>query len=285
MSESLINLVEKSVRDVRWLYLGAMIVLFVFINVQIPTTARPTEMTIDFYNIVVAAKPGDVCIVQGTLMAWQSQVYLMNRQNSIKYWVDHGVVVVWVCGAATQSWDILWAKDVFGVPWDQDLQSHPDYGKKFIIVPSTWDSPYVTSLNFRGSGDRDIFGTSFDLLPGVAKVTIKNVYAVIASSLGGDYTVAYGRVGIKCLATGCSGALCVAATYYGVGLIKGVLVGVKGGMEFDQMLGLKDTLAFKVGPAFSALSAYVFATVIVINVVNYYSVVRRKRPLAMRYEE
>lgn len=290
MSETIFNYFEKILKDVRWIYLGLFIILFITINIQVSIPARPTQMTIDYYNIVVGDRQGrNVAVMNNALLVWQAQEYQLNRESTIKYWATHGCCVVWVTGADTQAWDILWAKDVFGIPYDQDINTDPRYGVQFVLVPSTWDNAYVTVENFRGGGDRDLFGTSFSNLPGVANAkTGRDVYAYVGAITGGDYTVAYHRYGSHVLSTGCSGSMSVCAAWYGSKIVEGILLGLKGGIEMDQLLGgtyATQSKGQQSSFAFSAIGLYILAIVLAVNIVSYYSVQRRKRPLSMRARE
>ena len=290
MSEQIFRFFEKILKDVRWIYLGLFIVLFVTIQIPIVVPARPTQMTIDFYNIVVGDRGGrNIVVMNNALLVWQAQNYQLNRESTMRYWATHGVCIVWVVGADTQAWDVLWAKDVFGIPYEQDINKDPRYGTQFILVPPTWDNPYVTVANFRGGGDRDLWGTSFDLLPGVAYAKDGNdVYAYIGAITGGDWTVAYKRYGGHPLSTGDSGSLSVCASWYGSKVVEGILLGLKGGIEMDQLLGGEYAVNSKGAQgsfSFSTIGFYLLSVVILCNVVSWYSTRVRGRPLSLRAEE
>lgn len=289
MSETIFRFFEKIMKDVRWIYLGLFIVLFVTIQIPATIPARPTAMTQDFYDIVVGDRGGrNIVVMNNALLVWQAQEYQLNRESTMKYWVSHNVCIVWVVGADTQAWDVLWAKDVFGIPYEQDINKDPRYGVQFILVPPTWDNPYVTVANFRGGGDRDLWGTSFNNLPGVANA--KNgydVYAYMGAITGGDWTVAYRRYGGHILSTGDSGSLSVCASWYGSNVVEGILLGLKGGIEMDQLLGgvyATQSKGAQGSFSFSAIGFYLFATVIIVNIVSWYSTKKRGRPLSLRAE-
>lgn len=279
---------EKALQDYRWLYLGFFIVCTISSRMTVSLVPQVTDMTQSYYNVVTAAKPGDIVVVETIMPANWGQAIYMNRYTTIRYWFDKGCVVVCVLGSTSQPYDLLWVKDIFGIPYAENVQDQPYYGKKLVVMPYTFSQGtsaiYLLSTNFRGPAANDLFGNPLSTLPGVANAkTGADIYAYIGSPLGGDYCVALGRVGTNCITTGDSGALCVASTYFGTGLLKGVLLGAKGGMEFDTMLGLgTNTLSFQAGTMFVALSLYVVVSVIVVNIINAYSMQVKKRPLSLR---
>jgi len=136
---------------------------------------------------------------------------------------------VWIPGAGSQAFDLLYVKRQYGIPVDQAINTFPGYGKLFEVLPYAWNNPYANAANFRSAGSYDVFGTSFDNLPGIKNVkTGKDIYAYIGSALGGDYCIAFGTAyGVKCIAGGDGGAMAVQSSWYGVGLLQGVLIGTK----------------------------------------------------------
>lgn len=286
---SVIKVFEKALIDVRWIYLGGFIILFLFVKVHVPIVARPTEMTMGFYNVVMSCKPGDIIMADCLFLRpiW-GQVIEMNRGSTYQYLYNHGCKLIFLTIAGTYSFDVLWVKELLNIPLNVPLNQAPGYGTDFVIMDPTFTANYyLIAGNWRAGGTTDLFGTSFDNLPLLKNIKDgTQIYATVQSALGADEAIAFGRVGVKCIATGCSGAMTVGATYYGVGYFKGLLIGIKGGMEMDQLLGLgTDTKAFRGGVVFTAIATYSLVCVLVFNAVNYYSMRVRKRGLSMRRAE
>jgi len=280
---------EAVLKDPRWLYLGAFIVLFASATMTLPITPRPTEMTIGFYNVVTSAQPGN--IFMGAVIAawpiWAEQVE-MNLPSTYQYLYNKGVNIIFLPSSATFNFELIMIAQWLGFPTNIPLNKVTGYGTRFVVMDPNWAlSPYVTSVNFRGVGSYDIFGTSFDSLPLLKNIKDgTQIYGYIGSALGGDWCVAYGRTNTKCIAVGCAGAITVAGTYYATGLYKGVLLGAKGGMEMDYLLGFTSgTRAYRAGTAFAAVALYSLLCPLIFNLVNGYSMMTRKRPLSMRKEE
>ncbi len=143
------------------------------------------------------------------------------------------------------------------------------------------------AANIRSSSAYDLWGTSFDKLPLMQNLKSgSDIFAYVGSALGGDWCVAFGAKGTHCIATGCAGALTVAATYYGTGLFQGVLIGSKGGMEMDYMLNLPlgTTFADAAGLSFTAIAVWTFALIVGYNIVQGLSLRNRKKPLLVHKE-
>jgi hypothetical protein len=286
-----LDIIEKGLKEVRWLYLGFFIVLIIFTRVTIPTTARPTQMTIDYYNYLTKIKAGDVVVILAPLSGIWASAMEMNRWSTYKYLEQVGACVVWGLESATQPYGLLWVRQTYNIPTDIPINKDPRYGTLFVVcgpgLVATTSGVYLTAVDFRSSTrGYDIFGTSFDNLPGIKNVkTGADIALAITSTLGVDMAVAFGQQGVPVIATGDNGGLCVAATNYGSGLMKGVLLGSKGGMEMDTMLGYTGANA---GPAASAAvalaaeSVYLFSAVIFFNIAQLLSVRIKHRFLAIR---
>jgi len=289
----LFDLFEHGLQDPRWIYLGTFIILFSLATVSIPVTPRPTQMTIDFYNVVVAAQPGQTCICECLFPSpiW-GQVNEMTRTSTYQYWYNKGVNLIFVPSLQTRAYDMMWVKQVLGIPADEALNQAPGYGTRFVFMDPNWlttGTYYITAANLRASSAYDLWGTSFNSLPMMANLkTGKDIYAYVGSALGGDWCIAFGTAatGTKCIATGCAGALTVAATFYGTGLFKGVLIGAKGGQEMDYLLGkpLGTTFADAAGISDSAIAVWTFVCIVGFNIVNAWSYRVRKRPLTIHKE-
>jgi len=278
---------EGILKDPRWLYLGAFIILFTTATMTVPITPRPTEMTYGFYNVVTSVNAGET-ILGTTISMWPiwMEVLEMNLPSTYQYWWNKGVNIVFLTGGTTFNYELIWIAQTLGYPINIPLNQVPEYGTRFVIMDPGFMSAYVTSVNFRGTLSYDIYGTSFDNLPLVKNVKDGSSFKVyLGGALGGDWTIAFGRLGVKCIAAGCAGAITVAGTYYATGLYQGVLLGAKGGMEMDYLLGYTSgTKAFRAGTAFSAVALYALVCPLLFNLMNALSISSRKRGLSMRRE-
>lgn len=278
-------IIEKSLKDVRWFYVVLFIIMSIGAYIYIPLPARPTQMTIDYYNIISAAKPGQTVIITPDLGANVGQGVEMSRGSTITYLVNKGVRVILTSGASSFPYELLWYKEALGIPSDVDINQDPRYGQLFTVMASVWYSPYLIAANMRSTANYDLFGTNFDNIPMMKDLkTGKDIYAIVGSYLGGDFTVAFSRerTGTYCLTAADSGALAVAATYYGTGLLKGVLIGNKGAMEFESLIGLgsANTWARQTSTPFALIALYVFIAVLVVNIANQYSIRVKKKKLS-----
>jgi len=277
-------IIEKSLQDVRWFYVVLFIIMTLGAYVYIPLPARPTQMTIDYYNVIANAQPGDTVIITPDLGANVGQGVEMSRGSTITYLVNKGVHCILTSGASSFPYEILWYKESLGIPSDVEINEDPRYGELFCVMVSIWYSPYLIATNMRSTASYDLFGTSFDDLPMMKNLKDGfDIYAIVGSYLGGDFTVAFGqRTGTFCLTAADSGALAVAATYYGTGLLQGVLIGNKGAMEFESMIGLENvnTWARQTSTPFALISLYVFIAVLVVNITNQYKLRTKKKQLS-----
>jgi len=286
---NIFDMFETLLRDSRWLYLGLLIVLAISMTMYIPMTSRITKMTTDYYNVIEAAPPGAVMISEPNLNANWGQGVELTRGPTWKYWLAKGNIIVWPTTAAGQSYEILWYKQVLGVPDDYDLSKHPLYGIQFVILPASYPGNYYTwASNFRAGGEFDYYGNDFDDLPCIKNLKSgSDIYAYIGNPLGGDFTVAFTQKGTNCIAGSDGGGLSVASTYYGVGLLKGVLLGVKGANEYLVMIGA-DTSTYPNNWAVThrtpmlLTSVYILVASLLINLVNVISLMVRKKHLSIR---
>jgi len=281
----IIDIFETGLKEPRWVCLGFFIISLLFPLISIPINTPPTAMTTDYYNVVVSVEAGDVILFDGTQWTLAPGIAEFSRKIPINYWRQKGACVVWILGPTSQGYDLLFVKRMYDIPEDADISKHPDYGKLFVIMPGTWaTNPYLLAANFRGAGSYDIFGNSFDDLPGIKDV--KNGFDIKVyhgGPLGGPYTTAFtsAQYGTMCIATGDGGALAVQSSFYATGLIKGVLIGLKGASEFNQMLGLTDTPAQKASLTEIAIGAYTILLTLLYNVINFYSMRTRRRFLSV----
>jgi len=276
------DLVVKPLHEPRWLYLATFAIMIFSSRIVSPITQNPTQMSIDYYNVVVGAESGDVVLFDGSEPIWNTGVYELTRTETLRYWYNKGVCVIFMLGGGTQAYDLLYAKRVYNIPADQDLTTDPYYGTRLIVVPSGWmGDAYAAAANFRAVGDYDAYGIYFDDLPGVKAVkNARDIYCYLGGVLGGAYLIAFGQAyGVKCIAAGCGGSLANRGADYGVGLMHGLLIGTRGSAEFDQMLGLTGTASQKASFAELSIALWTFSLTLFYNIMNQLSMRSRKRPL------
>jgi len=282
---TIFDIFEGALREPRYIYLGVFIILMVGTRIVLPVTPVITPMSQDFYNVMAGAEAGDVVITGIGQPVFSPGSAEWPQKGTLQYLRSKGVCVIMNPGAGSQAFDLLLVKRLYDIPAEANIQDDPDYGKLFVLMPSGWFSDlYAVARSFRSTGDRDIFGNSFDDLPGISWIKDgKDIYSVIGGSAYNAAIVPFAQetTGTKVVNAGDGGSLTVQAGPYGVGQVKGVLIGFKGAFEMDYLVGYRDTLAFRLAAAEMLLSFFTIVLTLLYNIVEAYSRLTRKRPLSI----
>jgi hypothetical protein len=213
--------------------------------------SRDFYRTIDQGVTVSFAQPPRVFegVKEGT------RVFILNSGETAKLWGDmsEGVSVVWRDLRRRGANILLWSSspdneavlDQYLLPliYGTDVKSHPDYGRKFVNLG------YVAGGNqlleqwkdsVKAITPVDVYGNRLDSLPMMANFDALKTDAdlMIGLDARGLETIYVVRYNTPVLEMGGTDSAAYLALSYTAGYFKGMLMGQRGGAEYEVMSGL-----------------------------------------------
>ncbi|MEM2094380.1 MAG: hypothetical protein QXT81_04415 [Candidatus Bathyarchaeia archaeon] len=271
-------------RDTRLIYLMIFAVIYISSIAPVTLPIPVVQWSKDFYNVidkgvtVSFAEPPRVFtgVKEGT------RVFILNSGETSKLWGDmsEGVSIVWRDLRRRGANILLWSSSpdneailnqyLLPVMYGPDVQKHPDYGKKFVNLG------YVAGGNqlleqwkdsIKAITPVDAYGNRLDTLPMMDNFDALKTDCdlMIGLDARGLETIFVVRYNTPVLEIGGTDSAAYLALSYTAGYFKGMLMGQRGGAEYEFLSGLPGK-AMSYAQNTLTLSVILIVAMVVLNV-------------------
>jgi hypothetical protein len=244
--------------DKRWIYIMIFGIIAFSSVAPIAFPIPVVQWSKDFYNTINEGVTVDFADPPRTFEGVKegTRVFILNSGETAKLWGDmsEGVKVVWKDLMARGAHILVWSSspdndatlDKYLVPlfYGTDPQNHPDYGEKFVnlgyvaggnqLLEQWKDSlSAITPLDKYGNKLADMpMMSNFDELK-------KDADLMIGFDARGLETIYVVRFNTPVLEMGGTDSASYLALSYTAGYFKGMLMGQRGGAEYELLSGIK----------------------------------------------
>ena len=284
-----------NLNDKRWIYIMVFAIVVISSLAPITFPLPVVNWSKDFYRTINEGVTVDFAdpprVFEGVKEG--TRVFILNSGETAKLWGDmsEGVIVVWKDLMRRGAHILLWSsgpdneatlnKYLIPLMYGSEPQNHPDYGVKFVnlgyvaggnqlleawkddIIALTTNDAYGNQLaDLPMMSNFNALKTDADLMIGFDARGLESIYVVRFNvpvlEMGGTDTASY-----------------MALSYTG-GYFKGMIMGQRGGAEYELLSGIK-------GKSFSYLqNTLTIATVMIILMVatNVRYLLKKRSPVA-----
>lgn len=243
--------------DTRWIYIMVFGVIYISSLAPIALPVPIVQWSKDFYSVinegVTVDFGGEPRVFEG--VDENTRIFILNSGETAKLWGDmsEAVTTVWKDIMAREANIILWSsspdnaatlnKYLLPVLYGSEPQNHPDYGVKFInlgyvaggnqLLEQWKDS--ITDIT-----PIDAYGNQLTDLPMMSNFNELKVDAdlMIGLDARGLETIYVVRYNTPVLEIGGTDSASYLALSYTAGYFKGMLMGQRGGAEYEILSGI-----------------------------------------------
>lgn len=244
-------------KDTRWIYIMVFGVIYISSLAPIALPVPIVQWSKDFYSVinegVTVDFGGEPRVFEG--VEENTRIFVLNSGETAKLWGDmsEAVTTVWKDIMAREANIILWSsspdnaatlnKYLLPVLYGSEPQNHPDYGVKFVnlgyvaggnqLLEQWKDSiTEITPIDAYGNQLTDLpmmsnfneLKTDADLMIGLDARGLETIYVV--------------RYNTPVLEMGGTDSASYLALSYTAGYFKGMLMGQRGGAEYEILSGI-----------------------------------------------
>lgn len=243
--------------DTRWIYIMVFGVIYISSLAPIALPVPIVQWSKDFYSVinegVTVDFGGEPRVFEG--VDENTRIFILNSGETAKLWGDmsEAVTTVWKDIMAREANIILWSsspenaatlnKYLLPVLYGPEPQNHPDYGVKFVnlgyvaggnqLLEQWKDS--ITDIT-----PIDAYGNQLTDLPMMSNFNELKVDAdlMIGLDARGLETIYVVRYNTPVLEMGGTDSASYLALSYTAGYFKGMLMGQRGGAEYEILSGI-----------------------------------------------
>jgi hypothetical protein len=244
-------------KDTRWIYIMVFGVIYISSLAPIALPVPIVQWSKDFYSVinegVTVDFGGEPRVFEG--VEENTRIFVLNSGETAKLWGDmsEAVTTVWKDIMAREANIILWSsspdnaatlnKYLLPVLYGSEPQNHPDYGVKFVnlgyvaggnqLLEQWKDS--ITEIT-----PIDAYGNQLTDLPMMSNFNELKVDAdlMIGLDARGLETIYVVRYNTPVLEMGGTDSASYLALSYTAGYFKGMLMGQRGGAEYEILSGI-----------------------------------------------
>jgi hypothetical protein len=244
-------------KDTRWIYIMVFGVIYISSLAPIALPVPIVQWSKDFYSVinegVTVDFGGEPRVFEG--VEENTRIFVLNSGETAKLWGDmsEAVTTVWKDIMAREANIILWSsspdnaatlnKYLLPVLYGSEPQNHPDYGVKFVnlgyvaggnqLLEQWKDS--ITDIT-----PIDAYGNQLTDLPMMSNFNELKVDAdlMIGLDARGLETIYVVRYNTPVLEMGGIDSASYLALSYTAGYFKGMLMGQRGGAEYEILSGI-----------------------------------------------
>jgi hypothetical protein len=244
-------------KDTRWIYIMVFGVIYISSLAPIALPVPIVQWSKDFYSVinegVTVDFGGEPRVFEG--VEENTRIFVLNSGETAKLWGDmsEAVTTVWKDIMAREANIILWSsspdnaatlnKYLLPVLYGSEPQNHPDYGVKFVnlgyvaggnqLLEQWKDS--ITDIT-----PIDAYGNQLTDLPMMSNFNELKVDAdlMIGLDARGLETIYVVRYNTPVLEMGGTDSASYLALSYTAGYFKGMLMGQRGGAEYEILSGI-----------------------------------------------
>ncbi len=244
-------------KDTRWIYIMVFGVIYISSLAPIALPVPIVQWSKDFYSVinegVTVDFGGEPRVFEG--VEENTRIFVLNSGETAKLWGDmsEAVTTVWKDIMAREANIILWSsspdnaatlnKYLLPVLYGSEPQNHPDYGVKFVnlgyvaggnqLLEQWKDS--ITEIT-----PIDAYGNLLEDLPMMSNFNELKVDAdlMIGLDARGLETIYVVRYNTPVLEMGGTDSASYLALSYTAGYFKGMIMGQRGGAEYEILSGI-----------------------------------------------